>query len=122
MAPDADNPTDLDYDLNIILISYDLFVIRPECNTPRGSPTMNQVARTPKQMGAIIRRARRKANLSQTELGHLTGLWQETISKIENGQSATKLATLLNLLGALDLEIQVAPRRKGSPADFDDIF
>jgi HTH-type transcriptional regulator/antitoxin HipB len=83
---------------------------------------MPQIARTPKQMGAIIRRARREARLSQSELGARTGLWQETISRIENGQGATKLATLFDILAALQLEIEVTIRQQGSPADIEDIF
>lgn len=83
---------------------------------------MKQVARTPQQLGAIIRRARRNMELSQAELGEKTGLWQETISKVESGQSAARLGTILDLLAALNLEIEVRPRRKGSAADIEDAF
>lgn len=83
---------------------------------------MKQVARTPQQLGAIIRRARRNMALSQAELGEKTGLWQETISKVESGQSAARIGTILDLLAALNLEIEVQPRGKGSAADIEDAF
>ena len=83
---------------------------------------MNQAVRTPKQLGAIIRRARRTAGLTQAQLGEKAGIWQETVSKIENGQGATRIATILDLLAALDLEIEVRTRGKGSAADIEDVF
>lgn len=83
---------------------------------------MGQIVRTPKQLGAIIRRARRQADLTQAQLGEKAGLWQETVSRIEGGQGTTRIATILDLLAALDLEIKVEPRRKGSGADIEDVF
>jgi HTH-type transcriptional regulator/antitoxin HipB len=83
---------------------------------------MNDIARTPKHLGAIIRRARRAAGLTQAALGERAGLWQETVSRIENGNGATKLETLFDLLAALDLDLTIGPRSKGSAADIEDIF
>ena len=83
---------------------------------------MSQPARTPKQIGNLIRRARRKNSWSQTELGARTGLRQETISVIENGNPAAKLATLLAVLAALDLEFQIGQRAKGQPSDIEELF
>jgi HTH-type transcriptional regulator / antitoxin HipB len=71
---------------------------------------MNDLARDPKQIGNIIRRARKKRSLSQKELGDRAGLRQETISLIENGNPAARIETLLSVLGALDLEFQIAAR------------
>lgn len=76
---------------------------------------MSHLARSPKQLGSVIQRARKLQKLSQRELGEKAGLWQETISKIETGHSDTKLETLLAVLSALDLELQVAPRSKVWP-------
>ena len=75
---------------------------------------MNELARDPKQIGNLIRRARKKRALSQKALGDKTGLRQETISLIENGNPAAKIETLLAVLSALDLEFQIASRSKGS--------
>ncbi len=81
---------------------------------------MTHLARTPKQLGTIIQRTRKKRGLNQTELGNLAGLRQETISLIETGNPATKLETLLAVLAALDLEFQIAPRSKAD--NIEDIF
>jgi HTH-type transcriptional regulator/antitoxin HipB len=74
---------------------------------------MNDLARDPKQIGALVRRARKRRALSQQQLGDQVGLRQETISLIETGNPASKIETLLAVLSALDLEFQIAPRSKG---------
>lgn len=83
---------------------------------------MTDLARTPQQIGSIVRRTRRKRGLSQTGLGDSAGLRQETISLIESGNPATKLETILAVLAALELEFQIVPRSKGSAAEIEDIF
>ena len=83
---------------------------------------MNQSARTPKQIGAIIRRARRCAKLTQTDLGKRIGLRQATISKLEAGEPATRLSTLLDALTALGLEIIIDKRGRVSGQDIEDLF
>lgn len=83
---------------------------------------MMQSARTAKQIGAIIRRARRKAGLTQTELGKSIGLRQATISKLEKGESATQLNTLLDALTALGLEITIDKRARGAFQNLEDVF
>ena len=83
---------------------------------------MNQIARTPKQIGAIIQRQRRLRNLTQSALAQLCGLRQEKISTIEAGHPGTRIETICALLAALDLELTVAARSKGSPRDIEDIF
>jgi len=75
---------------------------------------MNELARTPKQIGSIIRRNRRRLGMSQRALGERVGLRQETISLIETGNPATRLETMLSVLAALELEFQVAARSRGS--------
>ncbi len=83
---------------------------------------MNHSARTPKQIGAIIRRARRNAGLTQAELGKKIGLRQATISKLEQGGAATQLGTLLDALTALELEIRIVNRGRAEPPSLEDIF
>ena len=83
---------------------------------------MNQSARTPKQIGAIIRRARRNAGLTQADLGKKIGLRQATISKLEQGGGATQLGTLLDALTALGLEVIIDKRGKTGPPNLEDIF
>lgn len=74
---------------------------------------MQDIARTPKQIGAHIRRHRKRRGLSQRELGDRTGLRQETISLIENGNAATRLDTMLTVLAALELEFRIGRRSQG---------
>jgi len=71
---------------------------------------MSELARSPEQLGNAIRRARKKRGMSQSELGEKAGLRQETISLIENGNPAAKLETILAVIAALDLELQVHVR------------
>lgn len=81
---------------------------------------MEQIARTPKQLGAAIRRHRRRTGLTQTRLGEQTQLRQATISALENGEAGTQLRTLLDVLAALGLEIVV--RERSSGRDIEDVF
>jgi HTH-type transcriptional regulator/antitoxin HipB len=83
---------------------------------------MTGLARNPKQIGALIRRARKKRALSQKDLGDKAGLRQETISLIETGNPSAKIETLLAVLSALDLEFQIAPRSKGAGWDIESSF
>jgi len=85
-------------------------------------PKVEQSARTAKQIGAIVRRARRKAGVTQTELGKRIGLRQATISRLEKGEDDAKLSTLLDALTALGLEIIIDKRAKAGPRSLEDIF
>jgi transcriptional regulator with XRE-family HTH domain len=60
---------------------------------------------------AALRYARRKANLSQRELGRRAGVTQATISRIEEGRISPRFDTLERLLGACGFELQVIPSR-----------
>lgn len=83
---------------------------------------MTDLARTPSQIGNLIRRARKKRGLSQAKLGEQTGLRQETISLIETGNPAVRLDTLLAVLAMLELEFRVVPRSKATAAEIESIF
>ncbi|WP_108523041.1 helix-turn-helix transcriptional regulator [Bradyrhizobium algeriense] len=83
---------------------------------------MTGLARTPNQIGNLIRRTRKKRGLSQSQVGARAGLRQETISLIETGNPAAKLETILAVLATLDLEFRIVPRTKGTAADLEDIF
>jgi len=82
---------------------------------------VDQIARTQKQLGAAIRRERKLAGLSQAELGSRIGLRQATVSSLEAGD-ATRVQTLLAALAALNLELVVRPRTKGSAREIEDMF
>lgn len=83
---------------------------------------MNDLARTPKQIGTIIQRARKKRGWTQMALAERAGLRQATISLIESGDKPAKLASILAVLAALDLEFRVGARTKGRAQDIEDIF
>lgn len=83
---------------------------------------MNDLARTPKQLGTLVRRARKRLGWNQAQLAEATGLRQATISQVETGSPLARFETILRVLAALDLELRIAPRAKGEPADIEDIF
>jgi HTH-type transcriptional regulator/antitoxin HipB len=82
---------------------------------------MKQLARSPKQIGSVLRRHRESKNMTQGELAGLAGVRQATVSEVETGQEGTKLATLLDILAALDLEIMISARTRDNQ-DIEDIF
>jgi HTH-type transcriptional regulator / antitoxin HipB len=82
---------------------------------------MTHLARTPKQLGAIVRRLRKMQQLTQTELGSRTHLRQATISALESGEAGTQIKTLTDVLTALNLEIIIQERSK-APSEIVDIF
>lgn len=83
---------------------------------------MSSIARRPHDLGAILQRQRRLLRLTQTDVSGLIGTGQKTISKLENGNPATRIDTLFSLLAALDLELAIQPRGKGWAIDPEDIF
>ncbi|NEU96859.1 helix-turn-helix domain-containing protein [Bradyrhizobium uaiense] len=80
------------------------------------------IARTEKQLGAILRRARRQAGLTQSGLGKQIHLRQGTVSRLEAGEPAVQLHTLMGALAALNLELVVRTRSKATSTDIEDIF
>lgn len=82
---------------------------------------MADIARSPKQLGNIIHRARKQRGMTQTELANRTGLRQALISEIETGNDGTKMSTIYTLLAALDLELIVGTR-SASTKNIEDIF
>ena len=79
-------------------------------------------ARTPPQLGALIKRERRARGLTQAQLGEKIGRRQATISKLEKGESATQLSVLFDVLSALNLELTFSPRGKASSPDIESLF
>lgn len=81
-----------------------------------------QIARTEKQLGAVLRRARKRAGLTQSGLGKNIRLRQGTVSRLEAGEPAIQLRTVMETLAALNLELVVRPRSKASAADIERVF
>lgn len=80
-----------------------------------------------RELGATIRRARRKKGLSQRDLGKLTGFQSTYIAKIELGRQRGSPAALVKIAKALDIPLKVIAaqfelntngRHKFSPEDY----
>jgi len=82
---------------------------------------MANLARTPLQLGNSMRERRRKLGLTQEQLAAKAGVRQRTVSDVENAGNA-RLDTVLRILAALDLELLLRARTKGSAQDIEEIF
>ncbi|MFA5786168.1 MAG: helix-turn-helix transcriptional regulator [Actinomycetota bacterium] len=60
--------------------------------------------------GGLLKKARRRANLSQRELADRSGLLQPAIARIESGRTVPRLDTLERLLEACGQRLEVHPR------------
>lgn len=83
---------------------------------------MDQIARSPQQIGDVVRRQRRRLGLNQTELGEKTNLRQATISAVETGKARTEFRVVCDILAALDLELVIRPRSKSTPDEIEALF
>ncbi|MFC4353416.1 helix-turn-helix domain-containing protein [Fodinicurvata halophila] len=83
---------------------------------------MAELARTPRQIGTLIQRARKKRGWTQSQLAERAGLRQATISVIETGETSARLESILAVLAALDLEFRVDERSKGRGEDIEALF
>jgi len=83
---------------------------------------VDQITRTPKQLGTVLQSYRKAANLTQEALAARIRLRQATISALENSATDARLGTLFDMLAALNLELVVRPRSKGSTKDIEEIF
>jgi len=83
---------------------------------------MEHITRTPRQLGTLLRRRRRELGLTQEVLASRIHLRQATLSALENSAADSRLATLFDTLAALDLELLVRPRSKGSAREVEELF
>jgi HTH-type transcriptional regulator/antitoxin HipB len=83
---------------------------------------MDSFARSPRQLGVLIRYHRKARGFSQTQLADLAGLRQEMVSKIESGAPGSRIAAIYDLMAALDLDMTLTPRTRSTSADIADIF
>jgi HTH-type transcriptional regulator / antitoxin HipB len=82
---------------------------------------MEIIARTTEQLGTAVRRIRRARKMTQNVLGQKMHARQATVSKLEAGEPATQLQTLIAALTALELELVIRPRTT-STERIDDLF
>ena len=72
------------------------------------------------EIGAHIRKERKKRKMSQAELGGLLGMSRTTIGQIENGTIRdVGIRKLIRILEILDLELRIRPA--GSPPTLDEL-
>jgi HTH-type transcriptional regulator / antitoxin HipB len=83
---------------------------------------MESIARTPLQFGNDIRENRRRLGITQEQLAAKAGVRQRTISDIESASGSARLDTVMRILAALELELVVRTRTKGSARDIEEIF
>ena len=83
---------------------------------------MLEIVRSSKSLGVALRRRRRQLKLTQAELAERAGIRQGTVSQVENGLKTVKLQTVMDLLRALDLEMAIQPRSRGSHSEIEDLF
>jgi HTH-type transcriptional regulator/antitoxin HipB len=57
------------------------------------------------RIGRMIKAARQKRKLTQSQLGSLVGVQKSHISKLENGANNATLETIRKIFAALDAEI-----------------
>ncbi|WP_300557186.1 helix-turn-helix transcriptional regulator, partial [Maricaulis sp.] len=66
---------------------------------------MSDLVRSPRMAGELVRKARLAAGLSQAELAERMRVRQATVSKLESGEPATRMAVFFDALTALGLEL-----------------
>lgn len=76
---------------------------------------MLRLVTSAQSLGALIRDERKKQGLTQIELGKMTGLGQTTLSLIEKGKPSVQFQTIMVLLSALKLNLQIGPKEHVTP-------
>ena len=71
---------------------------------------MKQILSLSKQLGPLLRSARKSAGLSQAELAQRLGISQSRISAMELDPGTINVEQLLALLAALNHELLVQPK------------
>lgn len=73
---------------------------------------MGKIVRNKKELGEVIRRARKNKGLRQVDVARKASVRQALVSDIENGVTAAKHDTVIRVLAALDMDLSIVPRRK----------
>jgi HTH-type transcriptional regulator / antitoxin HipB len=83
---------------------------------------MSSSARTPKQIGNIVRHHRHERKLTQAQLADMAGTLQRQVSLLETGSDSLRIETICNVIAALDLIIKVEPNNVADSPTIQDIF
>jgi len=78
---------------------------------------MSIITRNAQQLGNVIRTTRKEHGLTQAALAEKAGLRQATISKIESGNGATKIETVLTVIAMLGLDLSISERQRRNIED-----
>lgn len=73
---------------------------------------MDYSARTPRQLGQILKGQRKSQRLTQKQASALVGMLPKTVSKLELEPDTATLESLFKLLSALQLELAVRSKSK----------
>ncbi|MGH2764090.1 MAG: type II toxin-antitoxin system Y4mF family antitoxin [Thermoleophilaceae bacterium] len=65
---------------------------------------------TVSELGAIVRRERRRAGLRQDDLALASGTGRRFISELERGKPTVRLDSVLEVLSALGVKVELAGR------------
>lgn len=57
-------------------------------------------------IGDKVYELRRKRGYSQMELAKILGMWNMTVSRIENGTTAMSILTLIKIAAALEVSVE----------------
>jgi len=68
--------------------------------------------------GEVVRFHRRRAGLTQPELARIAGVGRTVVLDVEKGKVTVRLATLLKLLDALNVQLDWHSPLKGGFADY----
>jgi HTH-type transcriptional regulator / antitoxin HipB len=74
------------------------------------SPIDDMILRSADDLAPLIRARRRELGLTQEELANLTGVHRTHISLFERGRRAGQLDTVLRILHALGMDLEVRIR------------
>ncbi len=69
---------------------------------------------SPEALALALIAMRKKRNLSQSTIGELVGLKQQTISAFENNPNGTKLESLFRILSAVGADIEIQEKNKAN--------
>ena len=74
---------------------------------------------TADQLGELLQSARKASHFTQAQLASQMALSQSRLSKIEQRPGSATVQKLLNMCGALGLDLMMAPSRSTAPASLD---
>jgi len=77
---------------------------------------MITTARTPKQLGQVLKGRRKSQQLTQKQAAQVVGLLPKTVSKLELATETATIESFFKLLSALQLELVVRSKSPAPPS------